>query len=100
MSSTKWGKEYQSLSITTSRIVFREIIKKLKMEPKLYRHIRKQLSAGAKILASQSNGKYTLLKENNEYFIECNRSGEKKSLGNKDQAEEIILYGIPKNYKL
>lgn len=67
---------------------------------RLYRNTRRQPNVGVKILTGQSNSRYTLLKDNNEYFIKCNRSGEKKSIGNKDQAEEIILYGIPKNYKL
>lgn len=67
---------------------------------RLYRNTRRQLNVGAKILKRQSTPNHTLIKDNNEYFIKCNRSGEKKSIGNKDQAEEIILYGIPKNYKL
>lgn len=63
----------------------------------MWQRKKKQLRV---ILKSQSTPNHTLIKDNNEYFIKCNRSGEKKSIGNKDQAEDIILYGIPKNYKL
>lgn len=71
------------------------------MEPRHYKHIRTYVSGRqTTVLKRQSTPHYTLIKENNEYFIECVKSGKRNSIGNKDQAEEIILYGIPKNYKL
>lgn len=52
------------------------------------------------ILKSQSNFKYTLFKENNLYYIQCNKSNKTKLIGDKEVAEEYILYGIEKSYKL
>jgi len=51
------------------------------------------------ILQSQSNQKYTLLKDSktNIYYIKRNKDRKKAVIGNRDDAELYILYGINDN---
>lgn len=53
------------------------------------------------ILKAQSTLKYTLLKDENLglYFIRRNKDKKTVEIGNKDDAEEYILFGLQENIK-
>jgi len=51
-----------------------------------------------KKLISQSNKYYTIFKIFNHYFVECNLSKVIKYVGTKDDCEDLILYGLDKDF--
>lgn len=52
------------------------------------------------VLKGQSNYKYIMYKEDNLYYIENRQTKQNLLIGNKEQSEDFILYGIPKDFKL
>lgn len=52
------------------------------------------------VLKGQSNYNYIMYKENNLYYIENRQTGKNTLIGNKEQSEDFILYGIPKEFKI
>jgi hypothetical protein len=51
-----------------------------------------------KTLFSQSTKYFTLFKIRDMYFVQCNLSKVIKYVGDKDKAEDLILYGIDKDF--
>lgn len=49
------------------------------------------------ILKSQSTDHYTLLKKENLYYIKREKDKKVALIGDRDEAEEFILYGIEEN---
>lgn len=52
------------------------------------------------VLKGQSNYDYIMYKEDNLYYIESRQTKQNLLIGNKEQSEDFILYGIPKEFKI